>query len=84
MTKQELVKNEENQMISLIDQSGIEQAVGKIIEKNISLLPTNVATERIKNSAGFYIINREDLMKLDKNAKLNMLYGVLKEAMVRL
>lgn len=82
MNKQELVKNEENQMVSLIDQSGIEQAVGKLIEKNNSLLPDNVATERIKNSAGFYIANREDLMSVGRDGKLNMLYGILKEAMV--
>ena len=49
---------------------------------NNSLLPSNVAIDRIKNSAGFYISNREDLMKLDRNGKLSMLYGVLKEAMV--
>lgn len=84
MNKQELVKNEENQMIALLDQSGIENAVGKLIEKNNSLLPDNVATERIKNSAGFYIANRDDLMALGKEGKLNMLYGILKEAMVRL
>lgn len=84
MNKQDIVKNEENQMIAVLDQSGIENAVGKLIEKNNSLLPDNVAIERIKNSAGFYIANREDLMKLDKNGKLNMLYGILKEAMVRL
>lgn len=82
MNKQELVKNEENQMIAIIDQSGIEKAVGKLIEKNNSLLPNNVATERIKNSAGFYIANRDDLMQLGKDGKLNMLYGILKEAMV--
>lgn len=82
MNKQELVQNEDNKMIAIIDQSGIEQAVGKIIEKNNALLPDNVATERIKNSAGFYVANREDLMSLGKEGKINMLYGILKEAMV--
>ena len=82
MTKQDIVNNEDNKMIALIDQSGIEQAVGKLIEKNNSLLPNNVAVERIKNSAGFYIANRDDLMQLGKDGKLNMLYGILKEAMV--
>lgn len=82
MNKQNIIKNEDDKMIAIIDQSGIEQAVGKLIEKNNSLLPNNVATERIKNSAGFYIANRDDLMALGKEGKMNMLYGILKEAMV--
>lgn len=82
--KTELIKKEEENMISLIDQTGVETAVEKLVAKNNSLLPKNIAVERIKNSAGFYITNREDLMKLDGNGKLQMLYGVLKEAMVGL
>lgn len=84
MNKNELIEKEETNYIQIIDQAGVESAIGKLIEKNNSLLPTNVAVERIKNSAGFYISNREDLMKLDKNGKLQMLYGVLKEAMLGL
>jgi recombination protein RecT len=80
--KNELIKKEESNYIEIIDQSGVETAVGKIIEKNNALLPNNIAVDRIKNSAGFYIANREDLMKLGKDAKMKMLYGVLKEAMV--
>ena len=82
--KQALVKKEEENMVALLDQSGIESAIDKIILKNNSLIPSNVAIERIKNSAGFYVANRDDLMKLDKNAKLQMLYGVIKEAMIGL
>lgn len=82
MNKQEIEKNEENQMIALVDQSGVETAIGKLIEKNNSLLPDNVVTDRIKNSAGFYISNRKDLMEVPKEGKMQMLYGVLKEAMV--
>lgn len=81
-TKQDLIKREEDNMVQLMDQTGIESAIDKIISKNNSLLPSNVAVERIKNSAGFYIANRDDLMKLDKSAKLQMLYGIIKEAMV--
>ncbi len=82
--KNDLIKKEEESMISLIDQTGVEIAIEKLVIKNNSLLPKNIAIDRIKNSAGFYITNREDLMKLDGNGKLQMLYGVLKEAMVGL
>lgn len=83
-SKTDLIKKEEENMISLIDQTGVETAVEKLVAKNNSLLPKNIAVERIKNSAGFYITNRDDLMKLDGSGKLQMLYGVLKEAMVGL
>lgn len=82
--KNDLIKKEEENMISLIDQTGVEIAIEKLVIKNNSLLPKNIAIDRIKNSAGFYITNRDDLMKLDGNGKLQMLYGVLKEAMVGL
>lgn len=81
-TKQDLVKQEQDLYVSLIDQTGVESAVQKLVMKNDSLLPNNVVIERIKNSAGFYISNRDDLMKLDSKAKMQMLYGVLQEAMV--
>lgn len=81
-SKEELVQKEESKYVEVINQSGVESAIENIIMKNNSLLPSNVAIDRIKNSAGFYITNREDLMKLDRNGKLSMLYGVLKEAMV--
>lgn len=84
MNKQDLIKNEEENMVSLVNQAGVEIAIEKLVARNNSLLPKNIAIDRIKNSAGFYITNREDLMKLDGNAKLQMLYGVLKEAMVGL
>lgn len=82
--KNDLIKKEEENMISLIDQTGVEIAIEKLVMKNNSLLPKNIAIDRIKNSAGFYITNRDDLMELDGNGKLQMLYGVLKEAMVGL
>lgn len=81
-TKNELLKKEEENYIKIIDQTGVESAIEKLVTKNNSLLPSNVAVERIKNSAGFYIANREDLMALDNAGKMQMLYGVLKEAMV--
>jgi len=81
-TKQELIKKDDDNIVQLFDQSGVEGAIDKLIGRNNSLLPTNVVVERIKNSAGFYISNRDDLMKLDKQAKLQMIYSVLKEAMV--
>lgn len=81
-TKEELVQKQEDKYVEIINQTGVESAIEKIIMNNNSLLPSNVAVDRIKNSAGFYISNREDLMKLDRTGKLSMLYGVLKEAMV--
>lgn len=81
-TKNDLMVKEEEGYIKLIDQTGVENAIENLVMKNNSLLPNNVAVERIKSSAGFYISNREDLMNLDKTAKMQMLYGVLKEAMV--
>lgn len=82
MEKKDLEKIEKENMIALVDQSGVETAIEKLVMKNNALLPNNVMVDRIKNSAGFYISNREDLMKLDKDGKVQMLYGVLKEAMV--
>lgn len=82
MTKKEIVENEQNNMIALVDQNGVEKAMGMLIARNSSLLPDSVAIERIKNSAGFYVSNRKDLMTLNKEGKLQMLYGILKEAMV--
>lgn len=82
MNKNELIEKEETNYVEIIDQSGVESAIDKLVLKNNSLLPSNVAVERIKNSAGFYISNNADLMKLDKKGKMQMLYGVLKEAMV--
>lgn len=81
-TKNDLMVKEEEGYIKLIDQTGVENAIENLVMKNNSLLPNNVVVERIKSSAGFYISNREDLMNLDKIAKMQMLYGVLKEAMV--
>lgn len=82
MTKNELQSVEEKNYIKIIDQSGVETAIENLVQKNNALLLEGVAVERIKNSAGFYISNREDLMTLEKSGKLTMLYGVLKEAMV--
>ena len=73
---------DKNNLIEIVDQSGVEKGVGAIIEKNSALLPNNVVVDRIKNSAGFYIANRKELMNLPNASKLQMLYGVLKEAMV--
>lgn len=80
--KNELIKKEEENLLNLATQNGIENAIEKLILKNNSLLPSNVAIERIKNSAGFYISHNENLMKLDREGQLQVLYGVLKEAMV--
>lgn len=82
MNKTEIQNQENKNLVELVDQSGVETAIERLLVKNNSLLPDNVITDRIKNSAGFYISNRDDLMKLDGNGKLQMLYGVLKEAMV--
>lgn len=81
-TKNDLVQKQEDKYIEIINQTGVENAIEKILINNSSLLGSNVVVDRIKNSAGFYISNRTDLMQLDRNGKLSMLYGVLKEAMV--
>ncbi len=82
VTKQE-VKQPNNMVVEIKDQSGIENAVMTLIKKNHSLLPNNVGAERIKASAGFYIINsKNNLLNLPGQAKMQMLYGILKEAMV--
>lgn len=82
--KNELITKQDDKYVEIINQTGVENAIEKIIMNNNSLLPSNVAIDRIKNSAGFYISNHKDLMELDRNGKLSMLYGVLKEAMVGL
>lgn len=79
---QQQVQQVNNMVVEIKDQSGVENAVSKIISKNQSLLPKNVASERIKASAGFYVANRPDLLALDGKGKMQMLYGILKEAMV--
>lgn len=81
-TKNDLVQKQEDKYIEIINQTGVENAIEKILINNSSLLGSNVVVDRIKNSAGFYISNKTDLMKLDRDGKLSMLYGVLKEAMV--
>ena len=80
--KEQLKEKENNALIEITNQSGVETGVERLIMKNASLIPQSLATERIKASAGFYIANREDLMSLDNKGKLETLYGVLKEAMV--
>lgn len=84
MEKKDLKEIENNNLVEIVDKSGVEMAVGKLVEQNSSLLPATAMAERIKNSAGFYISNRKDLMDLSKDAKLQMLYGVLKEAILGL
>lgn len=87
-TKQGLMKNKneqkKNNLIEIVDQNGVETGVEMVLKQNIALLPESVATDRIKASAGFYISNRKDLMGLNNIGKLEMLYGVLKEAMLNL
>lgn len=82
MEKKDLEVKEKENMIALVDQSGVELGVERLIQKNSSLLPNTVMVDRIKNSAGFYIANNPNLMKLSNDGKMQMLYGVLKEAMV--
>lgn len=82
MNKEDIKNQENNDLIRIADQNGVETAIETLINKNASLLPKDVATQRIVNSAGFYISHRKDLMDLGRDGKLDMLYGVLKEAMV--
>lgn len=82
MTKQDIKDEQNNNLIEIVDQSGVEKGVETLINKNSALLPKNVATQRIITSAGFYVSHRDDLMTLNRQGKLDMLYGVLKEAMV--
>lgn len=83
-SKQELQKNKNNNLVEITNKAGVELGVEKVLMQNIALLPKNISTEKIKASAGFYISNRKDLMDLDNTGKLQMLYGVLKEAMLGL
>lgn len=82
MTKQELLQANENDIVVITNQQGVEEGMRRIIQRNMSLLPKTVETERIITSAGFYISNRNDLLALDNSGKLKMLYGILKEAIV--
>lgn len=82
--KQDLQQQKNNNLVEITNKSGVELGVEKVLMQNIALLPKNTTIDRIKTSAGFYISNRQDLMKLDNNGKLQMLYGVLKEAMLGL
>lgn len=82
MNKTDIENKQDTNLVEIIDQKGVETAVEKILTTNMSLLQNNQIPDRIKASAGFYVSNREDLMRLDKNNKLQMLYGVLKEAIV--
>lgn len=82
MNKEDIKNQENNDLIRIADQNGVETAIERLINNNASLLPKDVATQRIVNSAGFYISHRKDLMDLGRDGKLDMLYGVLKEAMV--
>jgi hypothetical protein len=80
--KEQLEEKKDNELVAIVNQSGVELGVEKVLQKNISLIPHTIEVERIKASAGFYVSNKEDLMKLDNKGKLKMLYGILKEAMV--
>ena len=82
--KVEVVQNNQTNIIQIKDQGSVEKAIGDLIIKNESLLPNNIMIERIKSSAGFYIINSESLLSLDRKGKMQMLFGVLKEAIVGL
>jgi phage RecT family recombinase len=73
---------ENNQELTVKEQGGVELAIAQLVEQNQSLLPANAAVDRIKASAGFYVVNRDDLMKLTKDNKMIMLFGILKEAMI--
>lgn len=85
MNKEEqLQQNKNNNLVEITDKAGVELGVEKVLMQNIALLPKNISTDKIKASAGFYISNRDDLMKLSNVGKLQMLYGVLKEAMLGL
>ena len=82
MNKQDIEKQEEQGLIALVDQSGVETAIDKLIAKNNALLPDNAIINKIKNSAGLYIASKVELMNLPKDEKLKMLYNVLSEARV--
>lgn len=82
--KQMLAEQKNNNLVEITNKAGVELGVEKVLMQNIALLPKNVSTSKIKASAGFYISNRKDLMGLDNTGKLQMLYGVLKEAMLGL
>ncbi len=78
------MNKQNNQVTSTINQSSVELGIENILRKNIALLPDSNIIDRIKTSAGLYIYNRRDLLELNNTAKMQMLNGVLKEAMLGL
>lgn len=84
MTKTDIATQNEANIIELADKRGVEAGIAKILQQNAALLPKTLEMERIVTAAAFYIANNNDLMRLDKTAKLAMLYGIQKEAMVYL
>lgn len=82
MNKQDLINANENDVVIITNQRGVEEGMKLIINRNLALLPKTVNVQRIINSAGFYISNKPELLELDNKGKLNMLYGILKEAIV--
>lgn len=86
MTKNEIATQNEATFADFVYQHNVEEALTKALEKNKALLPRTLETERIAAAAGFYIANYRDdsLAKLDKSGKLQMIYGMQKEAMIYL
>ncbi|MBO5138706.1 MAG: recombinase RecT [Bacilli bacterium] len=82
--KEQLQKSKSDNLVEITNKAGVELGVEKVLMQNIALIPKNISTDKIKTSAGFYISNRKDLMDLNNTGKLQMLYGVLKEAMLGL
>ena len=57
MNKQDIEKQEEQGLIALVDQSGVETAIDKLIAKNNALLPDNAIINKI---FGGFIVGKED------------------------
>lgn len=86
MTKNEIATQNENSFADFVYQNKVEVGLAKALQQNSALLPRTLETERIAAAAGFYIANYKDnaLANLDKAGKLQMVYGMQKEAMIYL
>lgn len=86
MTKNEIIQANETKFSEFVYQNKVELGLKMAMNQNAALLPRTLEMERIATAAGFYVANskgtRNDLTALSDSAKLKMIYGMQKEAMV--
>lgn len=84
MTKNDIAVQNQTSFAEFVYQNKTEVGLLKALQQNSAIMPKTLEMERIAAAAGFYIANYKDdtLAKLDKSAKLALVYGMQKEAMV--